>query len=213
MLTLPSTVRIYVAAESVDLPRGFDGLAAATRTLIGLDPLCGHVFVFVNRRRNRVKLLAWDRTGYVLLYKRLEKGTFKMPTRPAPGQTHVEVDAGELGLMLEGLDLRKGFDGLAGATRQILRQNPLSGHLFVYINRRRNRMKILLWEPSGYLLLYKRLERGRFRLPLEPRPGERHIEIEATDLALMIEGIDLRGAIRRKRWSPLQNVVASVGSL
>jgi transposase len=107
LMTLPSAVRIYLATEPVDLRRGFDGLAAATRTLIGLDPLCGHVFVFVNRRRNRVKLLAWDRTGYVLLYKRLEKGTFKMPTRPLPGQTHVEVDAGELGLMLEGLDLRR----------------------------------------------------------------------------------------------------------
>jgi transposase len=107
LMTLPSAVQIYLATDPVDLRRGFDGLAAATRTLIGLDPLCGHVFVFLNRRRNRVKLLAWDRTGYVLLYKRLEKGTFKMPTRPAPGQTHVEVDAGELGLMLEGLDLRR----------------------------------------------------------------------------------------------------------
>ncbi|MGM0628782.1 MAG: IS66 family insertion sequence element accessory protein TnpB, partial [Candidatus Fermentibacterota bacterium] len=77
-----------------------------TRTLIGMDPLCGHIFVFVNRRRNRVKLLAWGPTGYTLVYRRLEKGTFTLPNRPAPGQTHVEVDAGELGLMLEGLDLR-----------------------------------------------------------------------------------------------------------
>ena len=106
LLTLPSAVRIYLATEPVDLRRGFDGLASATRSLIGLDPLCGHIFVFLNRRRNRVKLLAWDRTGYVLLYKRLEKGTFTMPMAPPPGQTHVEVDAGELGLMLEGLDLR-----------------------------------------------------------------------------------------------------------
>ena len=106
LMTLPSAVRIYLATEPVDLRRGFDGLAAATRTLIGLDPLCGHVFVFVNRRRNRVKLLTWGPTGYTLIYRRLEKGTFTLPTRPAPGQTHVEVDAGELGLMLEGLDLR-----------------------------------------------------------------------------------------------------------
>ena len=95
-MTLPSAVRIYLATEPVDLRRGFDGLAAATRTLIGPDPLCGHIFVFVNRRRNRV----------TLIYRRLEKGTCTLPTRPAPGQTHVEVDAGELGLMLEGLDLR-----------------------------------------------------------------------------------------------------------
>ena len=106
LMGLPSVVRIYLATEPVDLRRGFDGLAATTRSLIGLDPMCGHIFVFLNRRRNRVKLLAWDRTGYVLLYKRLEKGTFNMPTAPPPGQTHVEVDAGELGLMLEGLDLR-----------------------------------------------------------------------------------------------------------
>jgi hypothetical protein len=63
MLTLPAAVRIYVAAAAVDLRRGFDGLAAATRQLIGADPLSGHLFVFLNRRRNRVKLLVWDRTG------------------------------------------------------------------------------------------------------------------------------------------------------
>ena len=106
MLTLPASVRIYIAAEAVDLRRGFDGLAAATRSVIGADPMSGHVFVFVNRRRNRVKFLVWDRTGYLLLYKRLERGTFKIPTEPEVGRRHVEVDAGELGLMLEGLDLR-----------------------------------------------------------------------------------------------------------
>jgi transposase len=106
VLTLPSSVRIYVAAEPVDLRRGFDGLAAATRSLIGADPLSGHVFVFLNRRQNRIKLLVWDRTGFVLLYKRLERGTFQIPTVPLPGRRHVEVDSGELGLMLEGLDLR-----------------------------------------------------------------------------------------------------------
>jgi transposase len=81
-------------------------LAATTRSLIGESPLSGHLFVFLNRRRNRVKLLVWDRTGYVLIYKRLERGTFELPTRPEVGRRHVEIDAGELGLMLEGLDLR-----------------------------------------------------------------------------------------------------------
>jgi len=103
---LPASVRIYVAAEAVDLRRGFDGLAAATRSLIREDPLTGHLFVFLNRRRNRIKLLVWDRTGYLLLYKRLERGTFRLPTAPPAGQRHVEVDAGELGLMFEGVDLR-----------------------------------------------------------------------------------------------------------
>src|SRR3989442_11863806 len=106
VLTLPASVRIYIAAEAVDLRRGFDGLAAATRSLIGESPLNGHVFVFLNRRKNRIKFLMWDRTGYLLVYKRLERGTFELPTQPAAGRRHIEVDAGELGLMLEGLDLR-----------------------------------------------------------------------------------------------------------
>lgn len=111
----------------------------------------------------------------------------------------------------EAVDLRKGHDGLAAATRQIIRGDPLSGHLFVFMNRRRNRLKVLLWEPSGFLLLYKRLERGRFRLPLTPRLGQRHVEMEATDLALMMEGIDLRGAGRRKRWRPQESLATFAG--
>jgi transposase len=106
MLTLPASVRIYVAAEAMDLRRGFDALAAATRSVMGADPLSGHIFVFLNRRRNRIKLLLWDRTGYLLLYKRLERGTFEMLSRPRAGQRHVEIDAGELALILEGVDLR-----------------------------------------------------------------------------------------------------------
>jgi transposase len=106
VLTLPASVRIYVAAEPVDLRRGFDGLAAATRSLIRQDPLNGHLFVFLNRRRNRIKLLVWDRTGYLLVYKRLERGTFELPTEPVGLDRHIQLDAGELALMLEGLDLR-----------------------------------------------------------------------------------------------------------
>jgi transposase len=106
MLSLPSSVRIYVASGPTDLRRGFDGLSALTRSVIGADPMSGHLFVFVNRRGNRVKILAWDRTGYLLLYKRLERGTFRIPVKPAAGRKHVEVDSGELMLMLEGLDLR-----------------------------------------------------------------------------------------------------------
>lgn len=106
MLTLPSSVRIYVAAEATDLRRGFDGLSALTRSVIGADPMSGHLFVFLNRRRNRVKILVWDRTGYLLLYKRLERGTFRIASAPRIGMRHVEMDAGELALMLEGLDLR-----------------------------------------------------------------------------------------------------------
>lgn len=106
MLTLPASVRIFVAAEAVDLRRGFDGLAAATRSVMREDPLNGHLFVFLNRRRNRIKLLVWDRTGYLVVYKRLERGTFSLAMAPAPGHRHVEMDAGELALLLEGIDLR-----------------------------------------------------------------------------------------------------------
>jgi transposase len=106
MLALPASVRIYIAADAVDLRRGFDALAAVTRSVIGADPMSGHLFVFLNRRANRVKILLWDRTGYLQVYKRLEAGTFTVPTAPRAGQRHVEVNAGELTLMLEGLDLR-----------------------------------------------------------------------------------------------------------
>ena len=81
MLTLPPTVRVYLATQPVDLRKGFDGLAGATRELIQQDPLCGHLFVFLNRRRNQVKILMWDRNGFCLLYKRLEQGTFRFPGR------------------------------------------------------------------------------------------------------------------------------------
>lgn len=102
----------------------------------------------------------------------------------------------------EPVDLRKGFDGLAGATRAVIRQDPYAGHLFIFLNRRANRAKILVFEPSGFWLLYKRLEYGRFRLPTSPTAGTRHVELDSTELALMLEGIDLRGARRRRRWDP-----------
>ena len=101
------------------------------------------------------------------------------------------------------IDLRRGFDGLAAATRQFIGQDPLSGHLFVFLNKRRNRVKILLWEPSGFWLFFKRLEMGCFRLPSKPAPGATHIVMEGTELALMLEGIDLSHARRRKRWEPV----------
>ena len=68
--------------------------------------MSGHLFVFLNSRRNRIKILLCDRTAFLLLYKRLERGTFAIASSPGVGKRHVEVDAGELTLMLEGLDLR-----------------------------------------------------------------------------------------------------------
>ena len=106
MLTLPPAVKIHVAVDPVDMRRSFDGLAAATRERIRLDPMSGHVFVFRNRRRTIAKLLFWDRTGFVVLAKRLSRGTFQLPVDVAEGVAVLELEAAQLGLMLEGLDLR-----------------------------------------------------------------------------------------------------------
>jgi len=105
MLSLPPSVEIYVCTEPVDMRKQHDGLAAATSTLLDADPLSGQLFVFFNRARNRVKLFWWDRGGFALLYKRLEKGTFEFP-RTVAGRRRAQIDAGELALILEGIDLR-----------------------------------------------------------------------------------------------------------
>jgi transposase len=105
---LPPAVRIFLAAGPADLRRSFDGLAAMAREVVREDPLSGHLFVFRNRSGDRVKILFWDRSGFVLWYKRLEKGTFRFPH--VEGE-RVEVEAGELMLWLEGIEL-------AGARRR-----------------------------------------------------------------------------------------------
>jgi transposase len=102
MIMLPADVKIFVAGQPADLRRSFDGLAAMTRTLIKQDPLSGHLFVFANRDADRVKILFWDRTGFVLWYKRLESAIFHFPTSDKGG---VEVDMARLTLLLDGIDL------------------------------------------------------------------------------------------------------------
>ena len=79
MLTLSPAVRIYVATGATDLRRSVDGLSAVVRERFGLDPLSGHLFLFRNRRGDRLKILVWDRSGFWVLYKRLERGTFAWP--------------------------------------------------------------------------------------------------------------------------------------
>jgi transposase len=103
MLSLPPTVRVFVALEATDMRKSFDGLANETRQQIAQDPLSGHLFVFFNRRRTMVKVLYWDRNGYCVVAKRLERGTFHPPH--ANEQDVVEVEAAELALILEGIDL------------------------------------------------------------------------------------------------------------
>ena len=84
MLSLPAALHIFLAVEPADMRNGFDGLARLVRDVIREDPLSGHLFVFRNRRRDRVKILDWDRDGLALWYKRLEKGTFRWPQAGEP---------------------------------------------------------------------------------------------------------------------------------
>ena len=112
LLNLPPAVRIYVATVPVDLRKSFDGLAVAVSHLLAHDPMTGHLFVFFNRASDRVKVLWWDGDGFALFYKRLERGRFRAFARPlSPGQAAVEMRAGELALILQGIDL-------AGARRR-----------------------------------------------------------------------------------------------
>lgn len=105
------------------------------------------------------------------------------------------------------VDLRKHFDGIALLVSQDLKLDAHSGHLFVVFNRRGDQVRILFWDRNGYCLVAKRLEKGVFRLPWERELRGAHVEIEAAELALILEGIDLRGAQRRKRWEPGQHMV------
>ena len=104
MLTLPPSVRVFVAIGATDMRKQFDGLIALARDVVRQDPLSGHIFGFCNRRRDRVKLLFFDRSGFWLCAKRLEKGTFAWPT-PAAGASSVELSSPELTLLLSGIDL------------------------------------------------------------------------------------------------------------
>jgi transposase len=104
MLTLPPSVQIYLAVEPVDLRRGHDGLAAIVRAQWGLDVYAGHLFVFLGRKKDRCKVLFFDRGGFVLYYKRLERGRFQSPQVAADGRT-VQLDGTALAMLLDGIDL------------------------------------------------------------------------------------------------------------
>ena len=97
--------------------------------------------------------------------------------------------------------MRRAFDGLARMVREQMGGDPLSGHLFVFINRRGDRMKILWWDRDGYALYYKRLEQGTFALP----PADPfHPSISRTQLAMMLDGIELKSARNRRRYRKIQ---------
>jgi transposase len=96
-------------------------------------------------------------------------------------------------------DMHLSFDRLAALARDVIHQDPFSGHLFAFQNRTGDRVKILVWDRSGFCLWYKRLEQGVFHFP---RPSATHVEVEASDLAMLLEGIDLTPATRRRRFQP-----------
>jgi transposase len=98
--------RIWLAAEATDMRCGFDRLAERVRKVIGQDPLAGHLFVFRSRRGDRLKILVWDRDGFVLWYKRLEAGVFKLPKLEA-GARSMELRASELAMVLDGIDMSR----------------------------------------------------------------------------------------------------------
>lgn len=109
MLSLAANTRIFLATEPTDMRKGFDGLFALVETVIAEDPFSGHLFLFRNRNRDRVKILYWDRDGLAQWYKRLEKGRFQFPTdvandQPEPPRS-CEIRADELAMLLGGIDL------------------------------------------------------------------------------------------------------------
>lgn len=103
---LPASVPIWLAAEPVDMRLGIDGLSAIVAQRWKLDPYAGHLFLFVGRRKDRIKILVWDRSGFTLYYKRLERGRFQAP-KPAGGGVTAQIDSVTLAMMLDGIDVRR----------------------------------------------------------------------------------------------------------
>ncbi len=122
MLTLPPSLRIYLHARPTDMRKSFDGLSGLVRSVFQADPLDGSLFLFVNRRRDRLKALWWDRDGLALFYKRLEAGTFEMLSGEHDAAT-VEIDATQLAMLLSGVSLatakrRKRYSRAGNITRK-----------------------------------------------------------------------------------------------
>jgi transposase len=125
MIHLPASVRVYLATSPCDMRRSFDGLHALVNAVLQLDAFAGHLFVFANRRRDRVKILYWDRDGFAVWSKRLEEGTYAMPFAEsgsdASEEVRREITAQELGALLSGIDLSQ------AKRRKRYRRNTLEG--------------------------------------------------------------------------------------
>ena len=105
MMHLPASVRVYLCLTPCDMRKSFDSLQALVRDHLELDPFAGHLFVFSSKRRDRVKILYWDRDGFALWSKRLEKGTYALPVGESAEEVRREITTQELGALLSGIDL------------------------------------------------------------------------------------------------------------
>jgi transposase len=110
---------------------------------------------------------------------------------PSSVQVHVAI---------EPVSLRKSFEGLSNEVRAAIKRDPLSGHVFVFLNRLRTQVKLLTWTRGGYTIVHKRLERGRFTFVADVKPGVTSVSIGADELAMLLEGVDARAARRSPRW-------------
>jgi transposase len=105
MIHLPASVRVYLCLTPCDMRKSFDGLHALVREHLELDAFGGHLFVFASRRKDRVKILYWDRDGFAMWSKRLEEGTYAVPWAESAQERRREITAQELGALLSGIDL------------------------------------------------------------------------------------------------------------
>jgi len=103
VISFPSAVRIFLCTQDVDLRKSFDGLSGLVHECFGQDPLSGHLFLFLNRRRDRIKMLYFDRDGLAIWYKRLEAGSYQMPQATQDG---IELQPAQFAMLLSGIDLR-----------------------------------------------------------------------------------------------------------
>jgi transposase len=107
MIHLPASVRVYLCLTACDMRKSFDGLHALVREHMELDAFAGHLFVFTSRRRDRVRILYWDRDGFAVWSKRLEEGTYAVPLAHNAEERRQEITAQELGALLSGIDLNE----------------------------------------------------------------------------------------------------------
>ncbi len=123
MLMLPSDVKIFVARRATDLRKSIDGLVLLARTVVKQEPLSGHLFVFINKVGHRVKILFWDRTGFVIWYKRLESSRIRLPEE---GAECLELAPTQLALLLDGVGFRRRQKSSGSAAGSWLSSEPFS---------------------------------------------------------------------------------------